>query len=43
MYADDIEIHTDCHQQSNIQLHSCLTTINNCLTNNYLLHNPNKT
>ena len=43
IYADDIEIHADCHQSSNIHLQACLTTINNWLTNNYLLLNPNKT
>ena len=43
MYADDIEIHADCHQSSNIHLQACLTTINIWLTNNYLLLNPNTT
>ena len=43
IYADDIEIHADCHQSSNIHLQACLTTINNWLTNNYLSLNPNKT
>ena len=33
----------ECHQSTNIQdLQSCFTTINNWLTNNYLLLNPNK-
>ena len=41
IYADDIEIHADCHQSSKIHLQACLTTINNWLTNNYLLLNPN--
>ena len=41
IYADDIEIHADCHQSSNIHLQACLTTINNWLMNNYLLFNPN--
>ena len=42
MYADDIEIHADCHQSSNMCLQSCFTTINNWLTNAYLLLNPYK-
>ena len=43
MYADDIEIHTDCHKSSNIHLQACLTTINNWFINNYLSLNPNVT
>ena len=35
IYADDIEIHADYYQSSNIHLQSCLTTINNWLINNY--------
>ena len=42
IYADDIKIHADCHQSSNIHLQSFLNTINNYLTNNYLLLNPNE-
>ena len=39
IYADDIEIHADCHQSSHFHLQSCFTSINNWLTNNYLLLN----
>ena len=41
IYTDDIEIHADCHQSSNIHIQACITTINSWLTNNYLLLNPN--
>ena len=34
-------MYADCYQSSNIHLQACLTTINNWLTNKYLLLNPN--